>query len=437
MSILLKNGQIVTGNVKQEVFRGDLLIEGEIIAAMGENLSPSTPHCEVVDVSDQFVIPGLIQTHTHLCQALFRGYADDMSLLSWLEERIWPMEKAHTESSIQASARIALLEMQLMGTTSILDMGTVHHTQSLLEEVEKSGMRYWGGKCLMDLKETSGPLYEERKSALAETRELVAEWNGRSPLMNYAVCPRFAVSCTDEMLKASYEIAVADDLLYHTHASENVDEVQMIKDRSGHDNVAFFDQLGLLSSRTVIVHGVHLKEKEVARMVETKTPLVHCPSANLKLASGLAPITQYRRAGLTIGVGADGAPCNNTMDPFVEMRLAALLQKPQFGPEAWTAKEAFAMATIEGAKLLGVEDQIGSLEVGKLADVVTVSRSHPSVGTVENPYSALVYSCSGRDVENVFINGRGIVREGKHELLSPPEVIARGKEELANLFRRL
>lgn len=427
----------MTGNVKQEVFRGDLLIEGEIIAAMGENLSPSTPHCEVVDVSDQFVIPGLIQTHTHLCQALFRGYADDMSLLSWLEERIWPMEKAHTESSIQASARIALLEMQLMGTTSILDMGTVHHTQSLLEEVEKSGMRYWGGKCLMDLKETSGPLYEERKSALAETRELVAEWNGRSPLMNYAVCPRFAVSCTDEMLKASYEIAVADDLLYHTHASENVDEVQMIKDRSGHDNVAFFDQLGLLSSRTVIVHGVHLKEKEVARMVETKTPLVHCPSANLKLASGLAPITQYRRAGLTIGVGADGAPCNNTMDPFVEMRLAALLQKPQFGPEAWTAKEAFAMATIEGAKLLGVEDQIGSLEVGKLADVVTVSRSHPSVGTVENPYSALVYSCSGRDVENVFINGRGIVREGKHELLSPPEVIARGKEELANLFRRL
>lgn len=436
MGFLLKNGLIVTNNSDRDIIEGDLLIKNNEISDIGADLRASLSD-EIIDVSNQFVIPGFIQTHTHLCQALYRGYADDLSLLKWLEDRIWPMEAGHNSESIKASAQISLLEMHLLGTTSILDMGTVNYTQSLLEEVEISGMRYWGGKCLMDLKETSGPLYENTDKALSETKDLISQWNNKNELINYAICPRFAISCSDTILNSSYELAQINELKFHTHASENKDEVQMIRDRTGFDNVEFFDQLELLGPNTIIVHGVHLTDHEIQRMVDTKTPLVHCPSANLKLASGIAPIVKYQEKGLIVGLGSDGAPCNNTMDPFMEMRLAALIQKPSFGPEALPAQTAFEMATLNGAKVLGLEDKIGSLQIGKLADVVTVDRSHPSVGTVQNPYSALVYSSSGRDVKNVFINGKSIVRNGQHKIYKEQRVIALAKEEIEKLKKRI
>lgn len=436
MRTLIRNGTIVTMNKKREVaLKTDLLIEDEKIKSIGKGIKAKAD--QIIDAEENFVIPGLIQTHTHLCQALFRGYADDLDLLDWLKEKIWPMEHAHTAQSLRASAEIGLLEMQLMGTTSILDMGTVRWTHELFETVIRSGMRYFGGKCLMDIKGSSGPLYEDRKSAMKETEALIKSWHKKTDLIEYAIAPRFAVSCSNELMQECADMQKKYDILMHTHASESLEEVALIKKRSGLLNIDFLDKMGLINSKAVIAHGVHLSSGELKKMVKKKAGLTHCPSSNLKLASGVAHIEKYRKAGLKMGIGSDGAPCNNTMDPFLEMRLAALLQKPIFGPEAFEAKYAFELGTIGGAEVLGRSKDIGSLEVGKFADVVIVDRSHPSVATVKNPYSALVYSCSGRDVTDVWINGKSIVRASVHQIYDPQKVIKQAKSQLKILLKAI
>lgn len=433
---LLKGGLIVTMNSRKDVFTGDLLIAGSQIAEIGQNINPP-PDTQIYDVTHHFIIPGLIQTHTHLCQALFRGLADDLSLLDWLQQKIWPLEAAHSPSSMQASAQVGLLEMQLLGTTAILDMASVHHTDQVFQAAQESGIRYWGGKCLMDLKDSSGPLYESTEQALSETKVLIKKWHQHTERLNYAICPRFAVSCSQEMLQAVQQLQKKYGLLIHTHAAENTDEVALIQQRTGMNNVQYFHHLNLLNDKTVIAHGIHLTPEELDQMVTSHSSLAHCPSSNLKLASGIAHIHHYLQKGLKVGLGTDGAPCNNTMDLFMEMRLAALLQKPLFGPEALPAQTAFELATCRGAEVLGVKDSMGSLEKGKWADIVCVRRDHPSVATVDNPYSALVYSCSGRDVRHVFTHGECIVRDSVHQKLNQEQVLNSARAELQALQSRL
>lgn len=423
-------------NKSREVLKGDLLIEGDKILKIAPSIKKS-PSTLVVDAENQFVIPGLIQAHMHLCQTLFRGDADDLSLLSWLKKRIWPLENSHTEKSIRASALLGLLELTLSGTTSIMDMGTVRHTHSLFEAVEESGIRYWGGKCLMDLKGSAGPLYEPFRSSVKETEELIREWHRKTPLLQYAMCPRFAISCSDEMMEYSQAIQSSFGLLLHTHASESKEEVEILERRTGMRNIDYFHHMGLLNPKTLVAHGIHLSEQEINRVVKSKTSVVHCPSSNLKLGSGVARIEYYLKRKMNVALGADGAACNNGLDPFLEMRLAALLQKPIEGPQALPAIKAFEMATLGGARALNMVDKIGSLEPGKLADVVTIKRNDPSVATVIDPYSALVYSCSGRDVNHVFVNGRHIVKNRRHQLLEQGKIIEFAKKEHKNLLNKL
>jgi len=434
--LLIKSGLIVTMNSRREILAADILVDGDRISKIAKNITPPKS-ATVVDASGHFVIPGLIQAHTHLCQALFRGLADDMVLLDWLRKRIWPLEAGHTPESLYSSSQIGLLEMQLLGTTSILDMATVRHTESVFQAAQESGIRYWGGKCLMDSKSTSGPLYENRKSALAETELLIRKWHKKTPLIEYAICPRFGVSSTENLLRDCVALQTKYNVIIHTHASESKEEVALIRRRTGFSNVDYLDHLDMLNSKTILVHGVHLTSGELKKMVRKKVPLVHCPSSNLKLASGIAPIENYLQSGLSVALGSDGAPCNNTMDPFLEMRLAAVIQKPKFGPEALPAQTALELATRGGARALGRDDDLGSIEPGKLADLVTVDRSHPSVATVENPYSALVYSCSGRDVRNVVINGKVVVRNGEHQIFDRERVVAEAKIQLKKLMKHV
>jgi 5-methylthioadenosine/S-adenosylhomocysteine deaminase len=202
-------------------------------------------------------------------------------------------------------------------------------------------------------------------------------------------------------------------------------------------NVEYLNKIGVLHERTVLAHGIHLSKKELGQLVKSQTGLTHCPSSNLKLASGIAHIHEYREKGLKVGLGADGAPCNNLMDPFMEMRLAALLQKPISGPTALNAREAFTMATIDGARVLGAADKIGSLEVGKCADMVIVDRSHPSHFQVEDPYSDLVYSSTGRDVRDVWIDGRLVVKDKEHQVYDVNAVRSLSADQLNKLKARL
>lgn len=435
MSTLIRNGVIVTMNGRFEIVHGDLRFNNGQIEAIAPKLGARADE-DVIDAEHSFVIPGLIQAHTHLCQTIFRGLADDLELLDWLEKRIWPLEAAHNVESLSASARLGLLEMQLLGTTAILDMGTTKLHEVVFEEARASQMRYWGGNCLMDLKSHSGPLYRPTDETLAYCEELIHAWHRKTPLLEYAISPRFAISCTEKILKAAAELRERHDLVFHTHASENRGEVALVKKRSGLDNVKYLKKLGCLSEKSVLAHGIHLSRSEVTDMIKLKTGLTHCPSSNLKLASGIAEIYEYKKRGLKVALGADGAACNNMMDPFVEMRLAALLQKPLFGPTALSARTAFELGTIGGAKVLNAEDRIGSLEVGKRADVVIVKRTHPSVATVDDPYSALVYSSSGRDVSHVWVDGIAVVRNGQHQLISEKDTIQEARTQLARLCKR-
>ncbi len=433
---LIRGGCLVTMNAKREVRVGDLRLKDGVIIEIGENLKTAAGE-ETIDARECFVIPGLVQVHVHLVQTLFRGLADDLELLDWLKQKIWPMENAHNAESVRASARLGLLEMQLSGTTAILDMGTVRLHEVVFEEADHSGMRYWGGNCLMDLKATSGPLYRERQDSLAYSRSLIKYWHLKTPRLQYAVSPRFGISCSDKILRDCAALQKEHDLIMHTHASENKHEVALIKKRSGLPNIQFLKKLGLLGKKSVIAHGIHLSNTEVTDMVKAQAGLAHCPSSNLKLASGIAKITTYLKKGMKIGLGSDGAPCNNVMDAFMEMRLAALLQKPLFGPTALPAREAFELATLGGARVLNAEDKIGSLEPGKRADIVIVKRDHPSAATVADPYSALVYSCSGRDVRDVFIDGKAVVRDGRHQIYDSAVITREANEEIRELINRL
>lgn len=435
-TFLIRGGCLVTMNARREVCHADLRLRDGVIVEIGIDLK-SIKNEQLIDASECFVIPGLVQVHTHLVQTLFRGLADDLELLDWLKEKIWPMENAHNAKSIRASAQIGLLEMQLSGTTSILDMGTVRLHEIVFEEAERAGIRYWGGNCLMDMKATSGPLYREREDSLAYSRKLIKDWHQKTPLLQYAISPRFGISCTDKILKECGKIQKEHDLVFHTHASENKHEVALVKKRTGLRNVQFLKKMGCLQKKSVIAHGIHLDNSEINDMVKSETGLAHCPSSNLKLASGIAKIQTYRKKGMKVGLGSDGAPCNNMMDPFMEMRLAALLQKPLFGPTALPAREAFELATLGGAQVLGADDQIGSLDIGKRADVVIVKRDHPSAATVADPYSALVYSCTGRDVRDVWIDGKLVVRDGKHQIYDASSVARNANDELRDLINRL
>jgi 5-methylthioadenosine/S-adenosylhomocysteine deaminase len=436
ISTLIRGGTVVTMNAKRQVLDGDVRVRKGEIVEIGKDLRIG-PNEEVVNAAECLVIPGLIQTHVHLCQTLFRGLADDLQLLDWLKKKIWPLESAHNENSLRASARLGLLEMHLSGTTSILDMGTTRLHEVIFTEAENSGMRYWGGNCLMDMKATSGPLFRSTEDSLKYSEKLIQTWHKKTPLLQYAVSPRFVISCTDRLLKACVDLGRKHDLLFHTHASENKDEVALVKKRTRMGNIQFLNKVGCLHEKSVIAHGIYLSPTEITAMVKKKAGLAHCPSSNLKLASGIARIHLYRGKGMKIGLGCDGAPCNNSMDAFIEMRLAALLQKPLFGPTALPARAAFELATIGGAKVLNAEKEIGSLEKGKRADITVVRKNHPSVSTVTDPYSALVYSCLGRDVRDVWIEGRAVVRNSQHQILKAELVNAVAVEELEQLTARL
>lgn len=434
-SLLLRGGRIVTMNAKREVLNHDLRVSDGKIAEIRPDLKPQKNE-QVIEANGCLVIPGLIQTHTHLCQVLFRGLADDLELLDWLQQKIWPFEKAHTGPSLLASAKLGLLEMQLAGTTTIVDMGTTFGANQLFEAAEQSGMRYYGGNCFMDLKSASGPLYRSREDSLAEARGLIRAWHKKTPLLQYVIAPRFAVACTDKIMREGVELQNEHDLLVHTHASESRGEIALVKKRTGLQNIDYLAKLGILTERSVIAHGVHMSKSEAKKFVSAGAGLAHCPASNLKLASGVAPIPEYLKLGMKIGLGTDGAPCNNTHDPFLEMRFCGLVHKPKFGPRAMPAEEVFRLATLGGAEVLGRKDELGSLEEGKLADIVVVERSSPSVATVESPYSALVYSCGGQDVRDVIIHGKPVIRNREHFAWGHEDVISTAKTELGSLLRR-
>ncbi len=415
--LLLRGGRLVTMDASRRVLDGDVLVEDGRIKTVGRTGGRADGRSKptTIDCSGLVVLPGLIQAHIHLCQTLFRGLADDLPLEAWLARRIWPLEAAHTPESIHASAMLGAAELLLGGTTAILDMETVRHTGAAFEALESIGIRATAGKCLMDAAANPAALREPTDRALSESADLCAHWHGAAGgRLRYCFAPRFAPSCTGPLLRAVSDLAEQAGAVIHTHAAETPLELDTVKRETGHDEIAYLDSVGISGPRAALAHCVWVDKDGIARLARQETNVVHCPSSNLKLGSGLAPIPEMLQAGCRVGLGADGAPCNNRLDAFAEMRLAALLQKPRLGPETMPAAQVLELATLGGARALGLEAEIGSLEVGKCADLIVLDLGGPHAQPDEaDLVSRIVYSARAADVRDVIVDGRIVVRGGE------------------------
>lgn len=436
--LLIKNGSVIVG-ADSQIHRIDVLIKDNIIIQLEEKIDITQQSSEltVIDATDKLVSPGFIQTHLHLCQTLFRGSADDLELLDWLKLRVWPMEAAHNPASLRASARLAVAELIKSGTTTALTMETVHHTDTVLETVEATGFRATIGKCMMD-KGQGVPerLSENTKDSLKHSLDLMKSWHSPSARVRYCFAPRFAVSCTQELLETVAKIAKENNLLIHTHASENRREIEVVESETGYRNIEYLQKVGLAGKNIALAHCIHVNEREQQILADTGTHVLHCPSSNLKLGSGVAPVTEMLARGVSVSIGADGAPCNNNLDVFKEIRLAALLQKMRCGSTALPAKTAFHLGTLAGAKALGQEAQIGSIEVGKRADIIIVNLNNLHCTPTPDLLSTLIYSANSSDVETVIIDGQVVMRNRELLTMDEAEIIAQARQEYKALVKR-
>lgn len=434
-SILIQNGTLITMDQHDSVLRGDLSISDGRITAIGQSSGAASV---TIDASGCVVLPGFVQTHIHLCQTLFRGAADDLSLIDWLKKRIWPMEAAHSFQSLRASARLGIAELIKGGTTCALTMETVNHTEAVFQVVEETGYRATVGKCMMDKgDEVPDALHEDTDASVEESLALLEKWHGKAGgRVRVCFAPRFAVSCTRELLSKVARLALERGVMVHTHASENRQECELVEQATGLRNITYLDSLGLSGRHVALAHCIHVDDNEIAILKRTKTNVVHCPSSNLKLGSGIAQVKRMLEEGISVSLGADGAACNNRLDMFTEMRTAALLQKALHGPEAVPAKQALRMATIDGARALGLGSEIGSLEIGKRADVTVLRMEFLHSTPQPDLASAITYSAEASDVETVVIDGRLVMRERKLLTVDEPSVLNEANREVELLRTR-
>ncbi|HEX7615483.1 MAG TPA: amidohydrolase family protein [Thermoanaerobaculia bacterium] len=431
MSNLLVEGARVLGMTRPDDVTPDgaLLVEDGAIVALhaearkrGAEALAAGRRLERIDARGLWLIPGFVQTHIHLCQTLLRNGPDDLPLLPWLKSYVWPGEAAHDEATLEISARLGLAELLAGGTTALLDMGTVRHTDAIFRAAEASGMRVTSGNVLMDDASTNPEdLLLGATESLAETERLAKRWHGAAGgRLAVAYCPRFAVSCTDALLRTVAAGARSSGFLVHTHASESADEVALVMARTGKRNVTYLDDVGISGSHVVLAHVIHTDQDERALLAARGTTVAHCPSSNLKLASGICPVPEYLSQGIRVTLGADGAPCNDRLDPFTEMRLAALLPKARPGAGALSAWDVVRMATRDGAAALGLP--AGTLETGRRADFVLLDPDSGFASPTswrDDPYGPIVYSMDRSHVVATYVEGVPRYRRGEPFPLKP------------------
>ena len=434
MKYLLHGCRVVTMNARRDILDADILVDGDRIAALGPDIAvlPEARDAERVDMTGRVLLPGLIQAHMHVTQILFRGLCDDLELMDWLEKRTWPLEGAHSAASNAVSARLAALELIRSGTTSLVDMGTSRHEDAIFEVMEAGGLRGLFGKCMMD--EGAGVPASMRESAedsLRETERLIRKWHMRGGgRLRCAVAPRFIPSCSDALLTSARDLARANGLRLHTHASENMGEIALVEGSRRMRNILYRHKLGYTGEDVLLAHCVWLDGEEKRVLADTGTHVVHCPSSNTKMSSGFALVAELRDMGVNVALGLDGA--HNHMDSFLEMRQASVLQKALLNnPLALPAPEALEIATLGGARAMGQEAEIGSLEVGKKADLIALNlempHTLPAVG--RDVVGRIVYEATRENVTDSMVDGRFLYRAGKFLTLDAGAVLRDAERE--------
>lgn len=397
---------------------------------------------EVLITENLTLIPGFVQTHIHLCQTLFRGLADELDLLDWLQKRIFPYENALNKNSLAVSVKLGLNELMRGGTTTILDMGSLRHQEVIFEELINSGIRAFAGKCLIDTNELFETFCSTTVEELKYSAELAKSYhNTEEGRIKYAFAPRFVLTCSEELLKETR--GMMNDFpgsLFHSHASENIRELREVRKRFKQENIEYFNSIGVIDNHSVLAHCIHINENEFDILKDQQVKVAHCPSSNLKLGSGIADVPKFIKKGISVSLGADGAACNNKLSAFTEMRLAALIQKPVYGAAVLDAETIFRMATIDGAKALLIDNETGSIEEGKKADLVLVDLDNPYKvysDDEEHIYSNLVYTTSREDVIHVMIDGKWVLKDGVSLVYDEYQIYHTGLDELKKLLNRV
>lgn len=444
VKILIVPKKIITTDSQTRILAGQAveIIDNKISSFIPVAEIKKENYDEVYNAGNLTLIPGLIQTHVHLSQTLFRGLAEELPLLDWLRLKIFPFENAHNEDSLNVTAQLSINELLFSGTTTMLDMGTLRYGEVVLSEMISSGIRGFSGKCLIDVNDLYPSFKSSTKDEIKNLLILVQSFhNADDGRIKYSFSPRFVLSCSERLLKETKEIMKDfPGSIYHTHSSESLPEIEEVRKKYHKENIEYFDSIGVLDDHTVLAHCVHTSENERKMLKNKNTRIAHCPSANLKLGSGIAPIPQYLKEGVSVTLGADGAPCNNSLSIFTEMRLASLIQKPIHGAEVMDAKTIFRMATIEGARALHLQNEIGSIEVGKKADLVLMdleSYSNSYLESEESIYSDIVFSSTSENVKSVMVDGKWVVKERESLVYDQQELLLKGRKELKELMKRM
>ena len=411
---------------------GAVAVSGDTITAIGSHaeLSGRFPDAAQLHEPAGLVMPGLINTHTHAPMSHLRGIADDLPLMNWLQELIFPMERELDAEMVYFSTLLSIAEMIKSGTTSFCD--TYLFAGEVARAADETGIRAWVGEALYDF---DSPCYGKLDNGFAMVKELVSAYRSH-PLISITVAPHAVYTCGPALLKRSAELAADGDSLHVVHLSETESEVNTCVERYGVRPVEHLNRLGLLEPRLLTAHCVQLTEEEIELLARTQVKVSHCVESNMKLASGTAPIPALLQKGVCVSIGTDGPASNNDVDMFGEMSSVAKVHKAvTMDPTVMDAETTLKCATFNGARALGVESQIGTLEEGKKADLIVLDLDQPHLVPLYNIPSHLVYAARGGDVIHSMINGRLVMKQRLLQTLDEDLAIARMQELSTRVLR--
>ncbi len=426
-SLLVTAGWVVTMDAAGTVIEdGAVAIADGRIAAVGPatELAADYPEARLIDAAGKVVMPGLINAHTHVPMTLLRGIADDLELMTWLEEKIFPAEARWVdEEFVRWGTRLACLEMIRGGVTTFVDM--YYFEDAIAEEAARCGLRAVVGETLIDFPAPDNATWDE---AVAYTEAFLERWQDH-PLITPAVAPHAAYTVSADHLRQAHRLATDYDAPFLIHVSENRAEIDRVRELHGTTSIDFLDQLGVLDRRTVAAHVVVPEAAEIDVLAERGVGVAHCPQSNMKIASGIAPVPRLLAAGVDVALGTDGAASNNDLDLWEEIDTAAKLHKVALlDATVVNARQALEMATIGGARAIHMEDEIGSLEPGKRADLIAVDVSGAHTRPFYDLYSLLTYTVKAADVDTTIVNGEVILERGQVLTVDSDEVLAKADE---------
>lgn len=433
LDTIVHNGMILTVNGTFDVIADGVvgICDGKIVhVGPKTDDDPLPPAARIIDAENGIVMPGLVNTHTHMPMTLFRGLADDLPLDIWLNQYIFPAEAGHVNpANVRLGTFLACAEMLLAGTTSFCGGYFLEH--EVAHTVGTVGIRAILGQGVIDFPAPGVPVPADNIKAAVE---YVQKWQGNSSLITPSIFCHSPYTCSSHTLKEAKKAADAHGVLFQVHTAETQNEGALIQEGNSRSPVQYLGDLDVLDGRTLLVHAVWSDDRDIGIIRDSGAAVSHNPESNMKLAAGIAPVPEFLKAGITVGLGTDGCASNNDLDLFQEMDIAAKIHKVNtLDPTVMDAATVLKMATIEGARAIGLEQMTGSIEIGKEADIIVLNTAQPHLVPMYNPVSQIVYAARGSDVRHVLVSGNVLVKNRELQTINIDQVM----KEIAFLSRSI